>query len=297
MKDIANFKVDGERISVIKQRFNEGASAAQAAFAMLIAYIVEVLDAHRPSEGEKAPNGLITKLRQEFEVCGLKEKGNLSSSYTTVSLTLASAIHRNALTTPLEHVWANFEDVGEGLDGSKVDGPLYNPGRLNAAWGALARTDESKSPFEVTGEGILGNGTPWHQLRIKDLKDLNSRGTTTPKVVDSIKRVLGDPEDFEKKPGSLMKLASVLRTENESMQSEAIGDLCSTIEGFIEEQRDDIGVVLAVEDRAAAEAKVMEAEQRRLERRQNAGSAREGAAILNDDEFVEDPEETEEVTG
>lgn len=292
-KDFTNFKADADRVGEIREAFDGGEIKAQVAFALLVAYVIDEMNAHR--DGEKgAPRGLLTKLKDELVIAGFGEKGTLAKSYLNPAFTMASSIHYNRASVCIRHVHENFEDTGENLEGSVTRGPLYTPGRLNAAWGRL-NSDGDESPFEVDMDGIVANGErPWHTLTIQDLKDLNQRGSTDPKVGASLKRVFGDPEKLEKRPGEIAKVVKGLRKDNESIRSDILAAVCDTIDGFIEDQRVDLQVTLAQADAEGAQQRVIEAEKRRIARAEDRADSPIEAqeqvgseVVATDDEKVE----------
>jgi hypothetical protein len=272
MKDFTNFKANAERVADIRLSFDAGASEAQVAFKKLVTYVFDELEDHR--DGDKgAPRGLMTKLKDELVIAGFGEKGTLAKSYLNPAFTMASVIHYDKASICVLEVWENFLDVGAELEGSVTNGPLFTPGRLNACWGKLNSSGE-ETPFEVTMDGIVAKGErPWHTLTIADLSALNKRGTTDPKVEASLKRVFGDPEKLDKRPGELAKVVKGLRKDNESIKSEILEDVCQKLEGTIDDYRDDLTVTLAEAESEGAQARVIEAQKRRLNRAENRADA------------------------
>lgn len=267
MKDFSNFKLNKERIDEVKDLFARGESEAQVAFKQLVSYIYDELEAHR--DGQKtAPRGLMAAMKQQMVIEGFGEKGTLSKSYLQPSFALASALHKGP-TTVIEAIWDDFLASGENLEGSVTRGPLFTPGRLNAAWGNLNAKGD-RCHFRADMEGIIGETSegdrPWHTLTIPELKALNKSKESGPKVVDSLMRVLGNPDNFEKKPGALAKVVNSLRDDNQKLKSEVIGSFADRLEGIIADLRSDLSVSLAEAEVERAEQMKREAEKRRLER-------------------------------
>jgi len=274
MKDFSNFKLNKERIDEVKDLFARGENEAQSAFKVLVSYIYDELEAHR--DGSKvAPRGLMAAMKQQMVIEGFGEKGTLSKSYLQPSFALASALHKGA-STVIEAIWDDFLATGEDLEGSVTRGPLFTPSRLNAAWGNLnAKGDNCH--FRADMEGIIAETSegdrPWHTLNIADLKALNKSKDTGPKVVSTLMRVLGNPDNLEKKPGSLAKVVKTLRDDNEKLKSEVIGGFADRLDGIITDLRGDLAVSLAEAEVERAEQMKHEAQKKRLERAQNRAKA------------------------
>jgi hypothetical protein len=296
MKDFSNFKANPERMDEIVSLYAQGASAAQIAFKASVQYVLDELEAHR--EGDKpAPRGCLAAIKKEFEIRGLSERGTLSKSYMSPTFGLASTLHSGKASPMVQHLWDNFLDDGDDFEESVVKGPLYTPGRLNACWGKLNASQDT--PFSATLDGIVADDgdkgeRPWQSLTIPELKALNAGKQTSPKVAASLMRVLGDPSKLDKRPGELAKVAAKLRTENEEMKSDIIADLCSTIEGFVDDQRNDLSVTLADAEVEAAQKRKLAAEKRRLERAEKKADAPindaeviGGEVVTRDEEVVE----------
>lgn len=86
-------------------------------------------------------------------------------------------------------------------------------------------------------------------------------------------RVLGDPEKVDKKPGELSKVVRGLRKDNEKLGSEVIADFCDSLDGIIEDLRNEMSVTLAKARAEQAAQEVIRAEKKRLDRRSNKGDA------------------------
>ncbi len=275
MKDFTNWSPNEERVTLIRDGFAKGENEAQVAFRDLISYVYDELEAHRDGD-KQAPRGLMAAMKNGLIIAGFGEKGTLAKSYLNPAFTFASTLHGGKASPVILAIWDDFLVTGEEHEGAQTKGPLYTPGRLNAGWGRLVRTEDT--PFRADMDGIIavdkeGNERHWATLSIAEIKALNQRGDVNPKVGASLMRVLGNPENLEKRPGELAKVVAKLRTDNEHLKSEVIADFCDNLDGVISDLRGDMAVTLAECEVEAAEARKLEAEQARLDRAKDRGTS------------------------
>lgn len=263
MLDIKQFKANGARISQIREAFGESEATAQSAFEDLVNYCVEVFDSARPAPGKAPQRGIQTVLRKELEVNGFKE-GHLSSSYLTPALNLASRLCDAEVAPVVAFVWEHFQDLGNELEGSVVVGPLYTPSRLNAMGGMLTSKDKS-NPVQPTLDGLEVGGKPFHTLTVQAIKDAVKGEPGTPEVANILRSVLGNPKDFDRNPGQLMKVIRDIDKANVVCKSEELNSLARSFERLILESRRNIEVIVMADEKAKAEAELEAAMKRRNE--------------------------------
>jgi len=264
MLDIKTFKANAARLSAIRSAFGSSEENAQIAFEDLVNYCVEVFDSARPAPGKAPQRGIQNALRQELEVNGFKE-GQLSSSYSTPALNLASRLCDNEVAPIVSFVWDHFLDTGDQLEGSVVVGPLYTPSRLNALGGMLTSKDKS-NPVQPTLNGIEVAGKPFHTLTVQAIKDAVKGEPGSPEVVNVLRAALGNPKDFERNPGSLMKVVRDIDKANLVCKSEELNALARSFERSVLEARQNIEVIIMADEKAKAESSLEEALARRNEK-------------------------------
>jgi len=263
MLDIKNFKVNAARVNAIREAFGDSEATAQSAFEDLVNYCIEVFDSARPAPGKAPQRGIQTVLRKELEVNGFKE-GQLSSSYLTPALNLASRLCDTEVAPVVAFVWEHFQDLGQELEGSVVVGPLYTPSRLNAMGGMLTSKDKS-NPVQPTLEGLEIGGKAFHTLTIQAIKDAVKGEQGSPEVVNILRSVLGNPKDFDRNPGQLMKVIRDIDKQNLVCKSEELNALARSFERLILESRRNIEVIVMADEKAKAEQSLEDALKRRNE--------------------------------
>lgn len=279
MNDLKTITLDKARVESIVAKFAEAGNTAQEGFYDLVEYGAEVLGEHTDANGKVAKTAR-TLLMLAFET-ELLDKANLSKSYFAPAVTLAYGLASGSLSTAFDFVWDNFCDVGDNLDNSVVRGPLYSPSRLSACWGKLNQK-KGRVIIEVTPDGLLVAGHPWHTLTIKELRNLNQGQEKDPRVEDIMKALLGNYDNLDKQPGSLMKTVDGLRDSNETLESENLEGLALRLQAFIEEERLTSNVAIADEEAKSASERADKMRDEAAEQREKLAESR--TDVTDDDE-------------
>jgi len=262
MENVIKYEVNAEKAQAISDKFTSGEVTAQNAFGDLIRLNYEAFTSV-PADQRR---GMRTRLSEQLALYGLgKGAKNLSSSYISPSLTLAVSLVAGEMSGALSYILAqeedgtfrHLEDTGADLAGSVTSGPLYTPGRLNAAWGSLSNKG-STSPWQVDMEGLFilddeGNEVRWHEMDIKALVRVNGGKERTKEESEYLIGVLGDPKDFDKRPGQLGRLIKTLCEANEKFASDLITGLTDALGEVLADQRDAVEV--NIQKARVAEAK------------------------------------------
>jgi hypothetical protein len=264
MLDIKSFKANAARLGTIREAFGSSEANAQSAFEDLVNYCVEVFDSARPAPGKAPQRGIQSALRKELELNGFKE-GHLSSTYINPSLNLASRLCDTEVAPVVSFVWDHFLDCGDELEGSVVVGPLYTPTRLNALGGMLTSKDKS-NVVQPTLDGLEVSGKPFHTLTVAAIKEAVKGEVGDPEVVNVLRSALGNPKDFERNPGTLMKVVRDIDKANLVCKSDELNALARSFERQILEARQNIEVIIMADEKAKAEKSLEDAMARRNEK-------------------------------
>ena len=253
MKDLKVITLDEARIDAIVALYDKAGNTAQQGFEALVVYSAEVLGEHTNDEGKVAKSAR-TLLMHAYET-DLLDRANLSKSYLAPALTLAYNIASDTLSTAFDHIMSNFCEVGKDFEDAVTDGALFTPARLAAGWGKLAQK-KGTIIVEVTPEGLMFGGKPWHTLTIAEIKRLSDGKSKDPRIEDIFIGLLGNSDNLDKQPGAIVKLVEGVRTANEGLNSEDLEGLALRTIAFVEDERVSSSIAIAQAEADTATAKV-----------------------------------------
>lgn len=266
MQDVKELSFNDDGLKSILDQFGEGEGTKQTAFGRLIDWCKAHLEPFKKERGGVA-RGAVTALRNHVEMMDL---GGLTTSYIVPSVTIASAVIKGSISRTLEYILENLDEEGSGEEGH-IKGPLFVPGRLNACWGLITKKDGS--PFEVTMEGLMLKGKPFSTYRIKDLKEVAAGPEVVKSGVEKLLSIVGEDPRAVKDPdkakaGTLGSMLKKLREDNTSQEKpdKAVESFCDSLEGFLNERREELSIEVAVEEEAKAAERRMKLEERRRKR-------------------------------
>jgi len=283
-KDQKTLTVTAEELKPALDLFSQGKETMQQGFGRLITLAVDKLKAFRKPTGG-IPAGAVKALRDGIEAI---DTGGLSSSFVSPTVQLASATVREKATPAMRYMVDNIAQHGDEFEGG-VNSPVFTPGRFNNA-SKLFSADEKQTKFEVRPDGLYLDGKPFACYTVKQLKELNADdGQKDKSHIDRLLALLGE-EDDEKKKGTLMKFVENLREDNKKWENEAVSDFCDQLQGFVEDQRANVGIEVESTRVAEAEMRKAKAMERRAQRLAERNERRvEGTDVLENKSKTEKP--------
>lgn len=301
MKDFSKYEVAEREWQDLFEVVNRGATSVQDAFGAMTSMILRHFEANLGDDG-KVPRGFVARLKELFAIRGLTENKGNAKAYVGVSFNMAYNLANKRQSPALNFVWneGHFHDLGEVTATPTLRGaPLYTSSRIGAILGKFNAKEDT--PFEVTGEGILVNGTRWDQLTVSNLREINKTGSKVPKVAATLRRVLGNPDRLDKEPGEMGKVVKNLLKDNESLRSPAIKALADTLRGTLDTLRAKMQVIMLEAEAEALMAKKVEAQRKYLDTQAKKGNApvanREvlGGEVVTQDDALEVDEAFEQL--